>query len=436
MNMLATLSLRSRLILVVLLPTLMLATGLAGYFIVHGTQAADRALRERGVSMISFLAPSAEFGVVSGNAHTLNGLVQAVLEQPDVAAAAIYDRSGEQLSISGRPVLVDPARIMATAEPTVLAERANRLAIAAPVLSVPLFIDDVLAPFRHVTPPVEPIGWVYLELDTQALNAHKRTVLTTTLGMSLTAFLLTMFLAARMARSVSRPVARLATAVGRIAAGDLRVSVPGDATSGELRALEHGFNTMARAIAEARNTLQARVDQATAQLAYQATHDPLTELPNRRAFEQALEDAVSASRRVGDSGVLCFIDLDRFKVVNDTSGHAAGDVLLKNIAQLICSRLRADDLICRIGGDEFALILKRCSLDEARRIAEGLRSAIAEYQFEWGAHTFTIGASIGLCPIDGRENSQSDIVVAADLACYAAKKSGRNQVVIHEHPPE
>ncbi len=433
MSMLRRLSLRQRLLLVVLLPAAALAAAIAGLFVVRSTQAADEALRERGLAIVSFLAPAAEFGVISGNAGTLTNLVQAVLEQRDVAAVAIFDSAGERIAVSGRPRLAVPARILASREATVLDQRDQRLTLAAPVLSAPLAVDD-LATRVSGTSQLMPAatGWVYVELDTQALDATKRTILATTLTLTCVGLALTAWLATRLARALTDPVMNLARAVDEMADGRLDIAVPENSAIAELRTLQRGFNTMAQSIASAHHTLQARVDEATAQLAHQALHDPLTGLPNRRAFEQALDEAVSASRRAGDQGALCFIDLDRFKIVNDTCGHAAGDELLRRIAKLLRERVRANDLICRVGGDEFALILRGCSAEEAARIAETLREAVAAFRFNWEGRRFSVGASVGLVRIDGGLDSAADVLVAADLACYAAKKGGRNKVIEHE----
>ncbi|WP_230976271.1 diguanylate cyclase [Pseudothauera nasutitermitis] len=433
--MLPRLTLRQRLLLVVLLPAAVLAGVIASLFVARGTQAADDALRERGLAIVSFLAPAAEYGVISGNRSTLTTLIQAVLEQRDVAAAAIYDRAGELLAISGRPRLAAPERIRAASEAGVLEKRDDRLTLAAPVITAPLVVDDLDGGFAGspALQPVIEVGWVYVELDTRALSSEKRTIVFTTLALSLGVLALTAALAVRLARAVTEPVGRLAAAVSSVAAGRREITVPDNADIDEMRALQRGFNAMARSIDEAQQTLQSKVDEATAQLAYQAMHDPLTGLPNRRAFEQALEESVAGSRRIGDQGALCFIDLDRFKVVNDTCGHAAGDELLRRIARLIHQRVRANDLICRVGGDEFALILHGCNAEEALHIAEGLRETVAAFRFNWQGRRFSVGASVGLVRIDGALDSASDVLVAADLACYAAKKSGRNRVVEHEH---
>ncbi|HRP75522.1 MAG TPA: diguanylate cyclase [Rhodocyclaceae bacterium] len=430
-----TLSLHQRLLLVVMLPAALLAAGIAGLFVARGTQAVDDALGDRGLAIVSFLAPAAEYGVISGNRSSLATLLQAVLEQRDVVAVAVYDRSGEPLAISGRLHLAVSSHVMEVGAAQIVDRRQDRLALAAPVVAAPMAVDDGdLLDLGFAENRYEgAIGWVYVELDTRALADEKRTILLGALVLALCGLAFTAWLAVRMADSVTAPIAGLADAVGGVARGEPDIAVGEDSPIKELRVLQGGFNAMAQAISEAHQNLQSRVDEATAQLAHQALHDPLTGLPNRRAFEQALDASVGASRRAGDQDTLCFIDLDRFKIVNDTCGHAAGDELLCRIAHMLRQRVRADDLICRIGGDEFALILHGCGAEKARRIAEQLREAIASLRFTWRERRFTVGASMGLVPIDGGASS-ADVLVAADLACYAAKKGGRNRIV--EHAPD
>ena len=197
------------------------------------------------------------------------------------------------------------------------------------------------------------------------------------------------------------------------------------AGSEELHELQLGFNSMARAIDSAHKHMQERIDEATGRLAYQAMHDPLTALPNRRAFERELDEMVARSRRAGDQGALCFIDLDNFKTVNDTVGHAAGDELLRVIAGLIQQRLRAEDTVCRIGGDEFAMILRGCGSADAHRIASGLCGAVSALRFEWEGQEFRVGASIGFAIIDASVSSVTELLRAADHACYVVKRQGR-----------
>lgn len=169
-----------------------------------------------------------------------------------------------------------------------------------------------------------------------------------------------------------------------------------------------------------------------AQLSHQARHDPLTGLANRREFEhrlaRALEGAAGGERR----HAVLYLDLDRFKEVNDTSGHAAGDELLREISVLLQRKLRQGDTLARLGGDEFGVLLENCAPDHAARIAEGLRDAVAHMQFESQGTSFRLGVSIGLVPVADRDRSVAEILGAADASCYKAKRSGRNRVHIYD----
>ncbi len=166
-------------------------------------------------------------------------------------------------------------------------------------------------------------------------------------------------------------------------------------------------------------------------LSYQATHDSLTGLVNRREFERRLGQIIQNARNEKTSHALCYLDLDQFKVVNDSAGHAAGDELLKQLAHKLLPLLRKSDVLARLGGDEFGVLLEGCNEEQAHRIAEIMRIAIKETRFPWGNNTFEVGVSIGLVPITAESGGASDILSAADTARYTAKENGRNQVQIY-----
>jgi diguanylate cyclase (GGDEF)-like protein len=173
-----------------------------------------------------------------------------------------------------------------------------------------------------------------------------------------------------------------------------------------------------------------RVSEKNRQLAYQATHDALTGLINRREFEIRVERAINHARVQAATHALLYLDLDQFKIVNDTCGHAAGDELLQQLAQILLSTVRHRDTLSRLGGDEFGMLLENCPLDKAIEIANGLLKAIEGFQFSWSDSTFTLGISIGVVPIDRSTMDIATAMSAADSACYIAKESGRNQVQI------
>jgi len=167
-------------------------------------------------------------------------------------------------------------------------------------------------------------------------------------------------------------------------------------------------------------------------LSYQATHDALTGLINRREFDARLQAAVETARRGQDDLVLLYVDLDQFKIVNDTCGHPAGDRLLRDVTALLQARVRASDTIARLGGDEFGILLEACAGDQARKIAESIRAAVRDYRFVWNDNAMSIGASIGLVPIGRETESVASLMSAADIACYSAKGSGRNRVHVYD----
>ncbi|MFT6154574.1 MAG: diguanylate cyclase (GGDEF)-like protein/PAS domain S-box-containing protein [Bermanella sp.] len=166
------------------------------------------------------------------------------------------------------------------------------------------------------------------------------------------------------------------------------------------------------------------------ELSYHASHDMLTGLINRRAFESYLEDALVTSRSEGFVYGLCFIDLDQFKIINDTLGHHAGDQVLKQVSQLFTKHLRKRDLLARLGGDEFGLILDCCEPKSAVALAESLRQNLSEVPFVWEGRSFNLGCSVGIVPITPDSSNKADLLQAADSACHLAKEHGRNRVVL------
>lgn len=164
------------------------------------------------------------------------------------------------------------------------------------------------------------------------------------------------------------------------------------------------------------------------ELAHSATHDDLTGLPNRAAFERALNAAI-ATARDGRGHCLLYIDLDRFKPVNDSAGHAAGDALLKQVAQTIRGSCRSHDVAARIGGDEFAVLLNDCPADGGQRLADKIVRAIGSLAFSWAGRTHRIGACVGITAITEQPASPLGFMGEADAACYAAKARGRGMAV-------
>jgi diguanylate cyclase (GGDEF)-like protein/PAS domain S-box-containing protein len=167
------------------------------------------------------------------------------------------------------------------------------------------------------------------------------------------------------------------------------------------------------------------------QLSWQATHDVLTGLVNRRDFERRLAKLLESAEGEQVHHALLYLDLDNFKTVNDTCGHAAGDEFLRQLTKVMQSRMRASDTLARLGGDEFGALLESCPLDQAVRIANAIRDTVRDFHFVWQGKSFSVGVSIGLVPLDARSGTTSRVLAAADASCYEAKNKGRDRVQVH-----
>ncbi len=174
----------------------------------------------------------------------------------------------------------------------------------------------------------------------------------------------------------------------------------------------------------------------TRQLNYQASHDTLTGLVNRREFERRLKRAIHGAVESEQEHVLLYMDLDQFKVVNDTCGHRAGDELLKQLASQLDYSLRDSDTLARLGGDEFGVLLEHCPLDAAQQLADKLRQRVKEFRFVWEEKSFEIGVSIGLVQVNSNTRGIDQLLSAADAACYFAKDQGRNRVYTYHEGDE
>ncbi len=211
--------------------------------------------------------------------------------------------------------------------------------------------------------------------------------------------------------------------------------------SGETVSIEASLAPMCNAQGEVIGAVMVFQDVSHArklrhQLSFQASHDALTGLFNRRKFEEVLEDALLDSQQNASVHALCYIDLDQFKIVNDTCGHMAGDELLRQLSVQLSDSIREGDTLARLGGDEFGVLLEHCHLKQAQHIAEKILKQVKAFRFVWEDKSFDLGASIGVVDITENSASLNNILTAADMACYIAKESGRNRVHIYEPSDE
>ena len=167
------------------------------------------------------------------------------------------------------------------------------------------------------------------------------------------------------------------------------------------------------------------------QLLWQASHDSLTGLVNRREFERRLGELVETARSQRREHALLYMDMDNFKAVNDTCGHSAGDELLRQLTSIMLTRMRGSDTLARLGGDEFGALLESCPLEQAVRIANAMRETVREFRFVWEGKTFSVGVSIGLVPVTADSGDINQVLAAADACCYEAKKQGRDRVQVY-----
>ena len=237
-------------------------------------------------------------------------------------------------------------------------------------------------------------------------------------------------------RPLSDPVHQCLTMRARVSVGRralMMISGGTDERSVEITAspLKNSRGELAGVVVVIRDVSEAR--GLTRQMSYQATHDALTGLINRLEFERRTQEALEHAQASPSHHVLCYLDLDRFKVVNDTAGHIAGDNMLREVAALVKETVRDSDTAARLGGDEFGLLLLGCPLPKARQIADDVVRKISEYRFVWKDKIFNVGVSVGLVEISRESGSLEELLSAADSACYGAKKQGNHVHVYSAH---
>lgn len=541
---------KSRMIVLALIPTALIAMLLAWLYISSRVEDMEREIKDRGQAIARQLAPACEYGVFSNNRTLLATLANSALKEADVIAVSIFDAQG-------KPLAAARARITSNAWLNLFnPDKIYQFRAAI----VPTFIglDDIASP---PTSPTEEnvLGEVIIELTNRSTALRQQQTLFSGLALALSGMLFTSLLALRIARGVTDPIVALARAAALIKGGVLDTRVVPTA-GGELGELQHGINAMAAALHEAQlkqaklaedtlfaeqmraqvtlqslgegvittdaqmkvlylNTVAEKLtgwtrdeainrsineifiiqDEQTGvgvpcsvarclsdgeivcrdshhklirrdgsefsirdtvspirdrdgkiigtvvvfhdvtelrrmaqQVVYQATHDALTGLLNRREFECRLAQALASARDQGAMHALCYLDLDQFKMVNDTCGHMAGDELLKQLAEHLRAKFSETNALARLGGDEFAVLLENCSIDQAAESAEKLRREILNFRFTWQNRSFEIGVSIGVVAIAADSGTLSDLMSAADTACYVAKDRGRNRIHVHQ----
>ncbi len=436
-------SIRHRVLLLALLPATLLTLSLGYFFTVSRITDLDQALRNRGIAIARHLAPASEYGVFSGNREILQHLADSTRNDPDVIAVAITDRKGNMLAHYGKvnklfmdAALVPVSNSEANAEQVTVSQHDNHLIFRTPIIQTVVQVDDFA--FESQPLAADPVGasnrlgYVAVELSRKATLKRQNEVLRSAALLALTALIATALLALRLGRDITVPIIKLVAAVDKIGKGNLEVRVKLERGDDEFRALENGINGMVVKLHTAHDYLQEQVLQATAKLSYQASHDMLTGLINRREFEIRLERALLSAQQQGREHALCYMDLDQFKIVNDSCGHVAGDELLRQLTLQLQHEVRERDTLARLGGDEFGLLLENCPAEKAMEIAEIMRLTVQNFRYAYNGKSFLVGVSIGMVMLNQDSDNVTSLLTAADAACYAAKDNGRNRIHLYE----
>ena len=305
--------------------------------------------------------------------------------------------------------------------------RASDALAHASILRVDWNLPDAV-----VTPLVEGVHAAALEVvPSPEIAAFSRLVRNAFLQYLGYTIVLLALLALLLSVSIARPLRRLAGYLREIDAGAVDTIPENLHGTVNIRELEN----VRLALNDYKNRLlstAASLEEKNKELLHLTYHDPLTGRYNRRAFEARLQRAIETAVVENKQHALCYIDLDQFKVVNDTCGHIAGDELLKQVATLLEREIRDSDMLARLGGDEFGVLLEGCDLGKAAEHAETMRLKIRKHRFVWQDKPFDVSISIGLVPITPESVSLEEVLKNADAACYVAKDSGRNRLQVYQ----
>jgi diguanylate cyclase (GGDEF)-like protein len=425
---------RGRVIGLAVLPMAIVGVLLFFQMITSKIEDLDESLRTRAVAIVRQLGPATEYGVASGNLEVLRTLLEKAAIEPDIRGVAVLASDGRMMVQAGLGNWNGAVHADLPSNHIRQIEYQEHLVYYAPIIGTQVAVDDYQAQDRarvRAGESLQLLGWVALDVSRSATLQSQRDAILHSLAILLAGLVASLYLAWRIGRQITRPILALTHAVSRIGEGHLDERVVHDSNA-ELGMLQRGVNHMASHLEAMHGQMQEKIDMATARLVYQASHDALTGLINRREFELRLERALQTALEQGREHALCYMDLDEFKVINDTCGHPAGDELLRQLALLLKDNLRERDTLARLGGDEFALLLENCSIQDAMEVAASFRNQVQRFRFKWGDRVFAVGMSVGVVAIDRDSIDVASLLTAADAACYVAKDRGRNQIHLYE----
>lgn len=293
--------------------------------------------------------------------------------------------------------------------------------------------DITMVKVLSTEPTHRLLGYVFVAIDKASLIEDHRQAFIKNVGYITLALILCSILVSWVSRSISQPIRDMTSALKRFVIGSQQVS-QGKNSLPEIKSLQTTINQISRDMQHVEADMRHRIQDAQAQLRYQARHDALTGLVNRQELERRLQQALQDVKQHRANHVFCYMDLDQFRVINDTCGHLAGDEMLRQISMILSQRIRAEDTFARLGGDEFGLLLSYCQVEKAIEIAAQLRQMVETFRFMHEGRLFQTGITIGIVEITTTLKDVGEITRHADAACYVAKDNGRNQ--IHLFHPE
>lgn len=428
-------SIRLRLWLAAALPAVIVVLMLLfGFLQRHGRELAN-ALTDRAQTASAQLGGAAEFALFAGDGETLQRLVDSAMAgDAQLRGVAIFPKDPGQKRMAGKLSYPLPD----FGADNLLRLTDENLLVIAPVYQTVVPTDDpfVQSPDRPrgLAQASQLVGHVVMEFNLTALQRQKRDVLLWSVAVTVLALVLAAVVASFIAASVTGPINQIGAVVGRIAEGDLAARVDLEHV-GVLEPMALGVNAMAERVAFNQEELRTQVEAATLELRRQkeaaekaARVDPLTGVYSRRAFTEFAETEMQRALRYGMHLSLIMIDLDHFKHINDTYGHAMGDAVLASFAHSVSQEVREVDVFGRWGGEEFVVLLPNTQVTEALRVAERMRVAVAGSELQAYGDSLRYTASFGVAAFDPRELSLNRFMDRADSALYAAKHAGRNRV--------
>ena len=424
---------RTRLWLAAALPAVLAVMTLLGVFLHRHDSERTGALTDRARASASQLGGAADFPLFAGNRYALQRLVDSALAgDPQMRGAAVFANDGQRFALAGS--LSDSLPAFGAREQIVVGQR---LVVVTPIVLTSLAKENLFAQGPPAGLPVQGsgvLGYAVVELSLEALKVQQRDLLTWSLATMVGVLLLAGFLSIWIASGVTQPIGVISRIVARIREGDMTARVD-ESQAGVLEVLATGINEMAVKVALTQEHLRQQVALATEELLRQkeaaeqlARVDHLTGAASRGAFMEVAAAEVQRSLRYNQPLCMVAIDLDHFKGINDTHGHAAGDAVLVHFARTLEGEVREVDLIGRLGGEEFAVLLPNIAAGEAMQVAERMRHAVSVSRLESGGRPVRYSASFGVAQFDPRELTLASLLSRADTALYDAKRRGRDRV--------